>query len=142
MSKERKTVQRQDHTDSPDSYCCELLEVAVEELGCIQYQALIKEYTIVSGEGYGVLPLTYCPFCGADVTSQFELWNEKYLEYVSQRQCLTFEELERHWPIISQGLSIEETMRLIAEKAAREEGGGEAADVVPGGLIQEETEEG
>jgi hypothetical protein len=123
MSKERKTVQRQDHTDSPDSYCCELMEDAVEELGCIQYQALIKEYTIVSDEGYGVLPLTYCPFCGADVTSQRDLWQEKYIDYVLLRQCLTFEELERHWPIISQGLSIEETMRLIADKVAGEEAG-------------------
>jgi len=122
MTKERKTVQRQDHTDSPESYCCELLEVAVEEFGCIQYEALIKEYTIVSGEGYGVLPLTCCPFCGADVTSQYELWQEKYLEYVDQRRCLTPEELDRHWPIISQCLSFEETMGLIAEKAAR--GGG------------------
>jgi hypothetical protein len=133
MTKERKTVQRQNHTDSPESYCCELLEDAVEELGCIQYRALLKEYTIVNDEGYAALPLTYCPFCGADVTSQRDLWHEKYIDYVLLRQCLTFEELERHWPIISQCLSFEETMGLNAEEAAREEAGVGTASVAPGG---------
>lgn len=122
MTVNRKTVQPQHYTDSPPSYCCGLLEDAVENLGYIQYEATEKTYTFVGADGSALLILSYCPFCAAHIPSLGPLMNERYIDYVVRERSLTDEEFDRYWPIISQDLGVEETMRLIDEERLKKTG--------------------
>ena len=120
MDRNRKTANPQRHTDSPPSYCCDSLQYAVEKLGYIQYEAFAKEHTFADFEGFGVITLNYCPYCGTSIPSLGPLINDTHFDYVMDQELLTDEEFDRYWPIISQQRSIEETMALIAEQRTKE----------------------
>ena len=112
---------KQRSKDRPSSYCCELMEFAIEDTGYIQYEERERQYIFVNAKGRAVLLISYCPFCGAHIPGLGPLMEDKFFEYVVNGEALTEEEFDRHWPIILQDLPMEETMRLIAEKAAREQ---------------------
>lgn len=120
MDRNRETANKQRQTDSPPSFCCDSLQYAVEKLGYIQYEAFAKEYTFANFEGFGVIILNYCPYCGRSIPSLGPLINDTHFDYVMDQELLTDEEFDRYWPIISQQRSIEETMALIAEQKTKE----------------------
>lgn len=99
------------------------MESAVEKRGYIQYEEREKQYIFVDSEGEAVLLISYCPFCGTDITPLGDLMDDKFFEYVAEREALTEEDFDKHWFIIREDLPFEETMRLIAEARAREEAG-------------------
>ena len=92
----------------------------MEKLGYIQYEAFAKEYTFADFEGFGVIILHYCPYCGRSIPSLGPLINDTHFDYVMSQELLTDEEFDRYWPIISQQRSIEETMALIADQKTKE----------------------
>lgn len=116
-----KTVREEGCKERPSSYCCTLMEYAVEESGYIQYEEREKKYIFVDSQGEAVLLISHCPFCGTDITPLGDLLDDKFYEYVGKREALTREDFHKHWFIIREDLPFEETMRLIAEERAKEE---------------------
>jgi hypothetical protein len=111
------------YNDIPNSYCCGTLANAVEDLGYIQYEAAMEEYTFADADGFPLMRLAHCPFCGAGLPSLRGLLRDKRAEYVLHRKTLSRKEFQDHWPIIKQDLGYDETMRLIAKERAKREGG-------------------
>ncbi|KAK9901005.1 hypothetical protein WJX75_005797 [Coccomyxa subellipsoidea] len=115
-------IRKKRYNDIPNSYCCDTLANAVEDLGYIQYQAAMKEYTFADADGFPLMRLAHCPFCGAALPSLRGLLDDKLFEYRFKRKALSREEFDDYWPIIKQDLGYEETMRLIAKERAKREG--------------------
>ena len=116
-------TQKKRYNDTPDSYCCNTLANALEDLGYIQYEAAMKEYTFADADGFPLMRLAHCPFCGSGLPSLRGLLRDKRAEYVLHRKTLSRKEFQDHWPIIKQDLGYDETMRLIAKERAKREGG-------------------
>jgi hypothetical protein len=117
------------YNDRAASYCCESLKGQVEDgldgtrLGYIQYDGWLKEFVIVHPSGHPVGCIKYCPWCGAHVGAGRELYRKKRLEYTRAGLIKTSSEFAKYWPIISEGLDQEETMRLIqVERLGEKEG--------------------
>ena len=117
------------YNDRPASYCCQSLTTAVEGgldgtwLGYIQYDGWLKEFVIVHPSGHPVGCIKYCLWCGAHVGAGRELHRKKRLEYARAGLIKTSSEFDKYWPIISEGLDQEETMRLIQAERLKEKGG-------------------
>lgn len=73
-----------------------MLEAAVKDLGYIQYEARIKEYTFADVDGFPLLHLDHCPWCHADISSLRALFFDKQFDYVREQKALTFDEFERY----------------------------------------------
>lgn len=120
---------RRAYNDRAASYCCESLKRQVEGgldgtwLGYIQYDGWLTEFVIVHPSGHPVGCIKYCPWCGAHIGASRELYRKKYREYVRGGLIETSDEFDKRWPIISQSLGQEETMRLIKAERSRGEGG-------------------
>jgi hypothetical protein len=83
----------------------------------------MREYTFADADGFPLMRLTHCPFCGAAHPSLRGLLDDKFYEYYFERKALSRKEFDDHWPIIKQDLGYDETMRLIAKERAKREGG-------------------
>lgn len=117
------------YNDRAASYCCESLKGQVEggldgtQLGYIQYDGWMKEFVIVHPSGHPVACVKYCLWCGAHIGASRALYRKKHREYVGGGLIETSREFDKYWPIISEGLDQEETMRLIQAERLVEKGG-------------------
>lgn len=81
-------TQKKRHNDTPNSCCCNTLANAVENLGCMQYEAAVRSTPSPTRMAFTPMRLAHSTFYGATLPSLRGLLNDKLFEHLLEgRPC-------------------------------------------------------